>query len=67
MKNANDKIDSAAKAVKLKAENVIDDIAEAAVHVAAKAGRHVHDAGVKVKDAGQKVKDAGEKLKKMAD
>jgi hypothetical protein len=60
MTKANDKINSAANAAKVKTERVIDDIAGAVAHVADKAGRHVHDAGVKVKDA-------GEKLAKLAD
>ncbi len=67
MTNANDKIDLATKAAKLKAEKVIDDIAEVVVLAAAKAGQHMHDAGARVRDAGEKVRNAGDKLMKATD
>jgi hypothetical protein len=73
--NANDKIDDLAKAVKGKAEAVIDDARDVAAVAAAKARHQVHNAGEKIKHtgeriagAGDKLADAGEKLmKKMAD
>jgi hypothetical protein len=60
MKNADAKIDQAARTAKLKADHVIDGIADAASRAATKVGQHVHDAGVTVKNA-------GDKLKKLAD
>ena len=73
MTKADDKVDAAVTAARVKAGQVIDDVADLATRAAAKAGAQVHAAGEKVRDAGEKlgaasdtVKDASEKLVKNA-
>ncbi len=42
MTKADDKVDAAAAAARVKSGQVIDDVADLATRAAAKAGRHVH-------------------------
>ena len=55
MTKADDKVDAAAAAARVKAGQVIDDVADLATRAAAKAGQHVRAAGEKVKHAGERI------------
>jgi len=72
--NASDKVDDLAKAVKVKANKVIDGAHEVASAATVKARHGVHFAGEKlahtgerITDAGETVTHAGEKLMKMSE